>query len=741
MLLIAAVLANVGTAAVFAAPADEGFTGVWVGNYGSTITITDVTGQTFKISADVRLGDSFSPIVMELDETATMLDEYTAQVTYRDTNSAMGYDPTLILRLVGDELHLEMKMPNILSGNEFFDVGDVAITSKYLRSNSAALDAPASAGETVRLPAGTDVTVDWDADMFADYSVRYNHALGTAAAAMSEIAYDKDTIRAALSDMGFDNVETYNYDDYDREAGRWSENQNDKVAFCIAHKVIYVGEEKTPYNLIAVIVRGTQGDEWYSNFRLVETGSQNDHTGFAVAKNYVNLALTDFIGTYIETDNPRAGYGNKFFVTGHSRGAAVANLLAADLTRDELWADQKDIYAYTFATPNVTQKAEARDASEYGNIFNFVNAEDFVPFLPGSAAGWGYWKYGITLMFPGYLLDESFSTYYKPLFDNAYSRLGGQEAIKYDYQPGHLYRAWSCQTVLDVALNLRQIAPTVSKFYSVEYPLAYTHQIKKLSPHGFFTHICDIRAEAPNMGWAVAELGLLAANQDEYFGKLANFFVGNSGIAVFNNNLYVSHDGKSYLAWMLVTDGWQDMHDYETHCKRARIACPVDIEVYDSAGNLAGRIVDNAVDESVDSGLLIYVEGDVKYIYLPAYGTYTINFTGTDAGEMTYTVEDISIATAETVQQQEFAGVTLEAGKTFTGAVSQEEPAELYVTRDGVRVLKVLENGEETAIPRGWVTWKLFGVPVRWIVFAVLFTVVFSVELIIFFAIRNRKRA
>ena len=81
----------------------------------------------------------------------------------------------------------------------------------------------------------------------------------------------------------------------------------------------------------------------------------------------------------------------RFLITGHSRGAAVANLLAAFLDRGSYAAGEKEtcpelvpehIYAYTFATPNSCSDLAERTASQYKNIFNIVNPEDVVPQLP-----------------------------------------------------------------------------------------------------------------------------------------------------------------------------------------------------------------------------------------------------------------------------------------------------------------------------------------------------------------------
>lgn len=68
-------------------------------------------------------------------------------------------------------------------------------------------------------------------------------------------------------------------------------------------------------------------------------------------------------------------------ITGHSMGAAIANLVAAELNERE---GQADVYAYTFATPTVKSATDGNATIRYTNIFNILNTNDVVTYLPTS---------------------------------------------------------------------------------------------------------------------------------------------------------------------------------------------------------------------------------------------------------------------------------------------------------------------------------------------------------------------
>ncbi|MBR6231028.1 MAG: hypothetical protein IKR00_03735, partial [Lachnospiraceae bacterium] len=79
----------------------------------------------------------------------------------------------------------------------------------------------------------------------------------------------------------------------------------------------------------------------------------------------------------------------KFWITGQSRGGALAGLLAADLPEILPSADG-GIYAYTFEAPAVINGDAEGIAGDYGYIHNYICSDDFVTMMPP----WGMIRYG-----------------------------------------------------------------------------------------------------------------------------------------------------------------------------------------------------------------------------------------------------------------------------------------------------------------------------------------------------------
>jgi predicted lipase len=155
-------------------------------------------------------------------------------------------------------------------------------------------------------------------------------------------------------------------------------------------------------DIVLIAMRGSNSTwrEWNSNLEIGHHLSSCDpdftqfrfgvnpewidsenHMGFDITANRV-LALADEFTAGFGLDPANVVY----WVVGHSRGGAVANICASELIKRG-----EKTFAYTFACPGTTTAA---DAGSYAGIFNIVNEDDLVPRLP--FAEWGYTRYGRT---------------------------------------------------------------------------------------------------------------------------------------------------------------------------------------------------------------------------------------------------------------------------------------------------------------------------------------------------------
>lgn len=292
-----------------------------------------------------------------------------------------------------------------------------AVAPSETLSNGTVVAEYCSEAASVGGPAGLDVAagrtstpLSFDDAWFAQDARAYQHDLATACAVLtavcnsesqyySNVAGARPYVEQTLGALGFSDVRTESYaqrSDILDELGALFAGTHDVAAYTFASKAV-PGPEGQPCTLIFVGIRGSYGVEWISNFNLADAGEgSGDHRGFAAAEEEVARALAAYASDV--GANPAA---TRILITGHSRGGAIANLLAARLdhadgTAGEL-APASGVYAYTFATPGCTRSAEHGNA-RYGNVFNVLNQADIVPQLPLSI--WGYERYGTDVTLP-----------------------------------------------------------------------------------------------------------------------------------------------------------------------------------------------------------------------------------------------------------------------------------------------------------------------------------------------------
>ncbi len=246
-------------------------------------------------------------------------------------------------------------------------------------------------------------------------STTYSPEIAYMLAALSMAAYDEYNVSRSMHSLGMTNtVSRYSTDSI--------------IDYSFGQLKMLDGRK-----LVLVDIQGTKGElnifnlptQWGSNFTLGGAlFGASMHQGFEEALNVVYSDLASYLGS---------DFSNTVFVTtGHSRGAAISNLLAVKLT--SVGVSGSNIYSYNFACPDVAAASgyQWNPNGKYNNIINIGHAGDPVAVLPGKVGNlfqlgsffssqWGkfgrsYW-YAFDWHNPGELmLDLSFGAHNMELY-------------------------------------------------------------------------------------------------------------------------------------------------------------------------------------------------------------------------------------------------------------------------------------------------------------------------------------
>ena len=207
-------------------------------------------------------------------------------------------------------------------------------------------------------------------------STHYYPELAHLMMTMANAAYDPENAKQGCKDLGLSQWEPYNYDKY------WSLYGTENVCYSI-------GSTKTDEGTICLLIniRGSgsitdisQGTlDWLGNFNL-ESALE---TGYSPHKNFNEAAqhVYDGINQYLDQkfDKRIGDAGIVYFVTGHSRGGAVGNLVEYKLAP----VGKSNVFGYNFAVPDTAKISAQTDVKGFNNIFNVSNLADPVSYFPG----------------------------------------------------------------------------------------------------------------------------------------------------------------------------------------------------------------------------------------------------------------------------------------------------------------------------------------------------------------------
>lgn len=527
-----------------------------------------------------------------------------------------------------------------------------------------------------------------------------------------------DDLDNSISSMGFDSFGQTGYTD--------DKTQNSIAAVVADKKVNLEGKN---YTLIALAVRGGGYEgEWAGNFTMGKSGA---HDNFDNSKNKILSFLKEYIS------NRGINGDIKIWITGFSRGAAVANLIAGSLDDNpgqlpNVSLKKENLYAYTFETPKGALSSNLKAKNNYYNIFNILNVNDFVPRL--AMEEFGFTRYGVDYYLPDRITSPDYKDW-KGLMTLAYNSLEPISSGDLNYERIDEFKKYNFFKILFLRTNL---------WYSYNYSQAvfldefinevtksagsrsnYVNNLEKNINIIFNAIYSDSESFDKNVVPFVAN-----ALIDEYppikvYNQLKSIITGSKNslldlfvglakdhtefvvsVSMEFENIATAHYGETCFAWLKSLDSnyFPNTKHYSSgisgHYRKELINCPVDVEVYDSNNNLVATIIDNKANENLETDISVAVnEDEEKVIILPATETYTLKITATGEGTMDYSVNEGNTSVADITRIDNFQDVSIKAGDVFYASVPEYIEEELTTETEGSERIYTLSTEEGSDIP------------------------------------------
>lgn len=536
---------------------------------------------------------------------------------------------------------------------------------------------------------------------FTNSPFNYHHDLATMSLCLAMSAFNSKTntdhnVKQLLNKCGFDDAlyKSYGYCD---ENGNSIEPTMDSIAVAFSQKDI--GDSI----IIAIAVRGGKYEkEWGGNFEI-GTEQFMHHSGFDTAR----VQVVNYFKKYLN-ENKELAYSTKdikLWIVGYSRGAATANLVAANLSqRDDILLPEgwkNNIYAYTFETPLNTTDSNA-NTSQYNYIFNIINPSDIVTKVAPSI--WGFSRYGKNVYLPS---AESKSHYFElsQKMKNMYTKITNNNTFPYDsslwisVSDNELIPNITITPSAYVQNVVDSLAKNILKNRNY-YATTYQNFIKKVSAailgkgeatseNNFLNDLSDLVLNSTVSGSFIEgvlrtysqELNL-ATEAEIISGRLLIYEILNNAdilvpqlIPLIKDGLFDYHQPILCLSWMMsLTDNkvWQaSIENNDANLYRILyINCPVDVEVYDESQKMVSAIYNNEVQPISNSTITSYIDWiGQKIVYLPSDMEYTVKLSATDTGTVTYTVLEHDMEKGKTTKAVSYFDIKVKEGDLIYGTL------------------------------------------------------------------------
>ena len=423
----------------------------------------------------------------------------------------------------------------------------------------------------------------------------------------AEPARRGDNIKSYLRELGFSQLSLYQYD---------VTPSINTIACAFGHKTISLSG--TPLQVVAVAVSGGgYQDEWQSNLTL---GRGLHHQGFNQAARQVEKQLARYL-----SDNKITGRV-KLWLSGYSRAAAVSNRTAAILL-DEKRVQPEDLFAYTFATPNVTQQ---KNAPDYPSIFNIVGSFDPVMMIPFD--DWGFTRYGRTFYLPTPETNSDYEQRVLPV-KAKYLQMTGSEYIT----------TASGNRLVHQLLSLFSGGITNTENYAAHYQNYLTSLwTVRSSPWGMLAQTAraflnDRELFKQMRGISTQAWTLYANTTGENLLKDSGFYQDDRLVnAGPYGTLVHEHYPKKYLAWLAAYDDLNSMASPNRDYRQLAFTGALNLRLVDEKGEslLDHRFFGPPAAAKGQALFAVSQVGDETVVTVPADKTYQVDMW-TDGPEST----------------------------------------------------------------------------------------------------------
>lgn len=448
-------------------------------------------------------------------------------------------------------------------------------------------------------------------------------------------------IKELMDDLGFT---------YYNDSIHYPKPTTDSIGYAIGQKTLTEESGKTSTLLLIAIRGGGYGAEWGGNFRI--GAGFSEHQGFLIASSQVIQGINDYVAAHGDGFKPNV----KVWITGYSRAAATANLVASKLASGASvpGLNAENLYAYCFECPKNTVP-NFKNSSQYKNIYNIVNPIDLIPKVAMGA--WGFGRYGTTFVTASAVNDDpSVYRQAKAGMQNEYKKI-----LQYNVDHGLM----TSDQIGNFSHFVKESSSQTDDFELISDRLAAKAGNREIYVKSLQPSIMAIMEDALGNGTQTFD-------PNKAFMSIVTLISAAVTPSVLDSlgNVANAHYMELCLAWV---DSGAVYQSSAVGHQKVYVACPVDVTVYDANGTVVAEFIDDTVQEDTLQLSAYTDENGQKVINLPNNGEYSVCITATGNGTMNYTVAQYDGESSIPEKVSAFCDIEITEGDVLTSQFANSD--------------------------------------------------------------------